>query len=322
MFHFSGFNMMFPDAGRNFQATYKCFSVSMLPGNERSDVEKGGKIIMPPSALDTLTRLNVEYPMLFKLSNRKKSRTSHAGVLEFVADEGKCYLPYWMMDNLLLEEGDILNIESVSLQVATFSKFQPHSTDFLDITNPKAVLENALRNFACLTKGDVIAIKYNKKVYELCVLETRPGNAVSIIECDMNVEFEAPVGYKDHTEQQPKHQSGNQTADGGVGGTNSEPADSGTVLEEVVETFQGSGVRLDGKQKKESQLETPVLKKVLPRGVPDYEFQFGLLRFDRNIRPISDRGQDDGEAGAGEDGAVGEADSFHGTGFSMKKSRK
>ncbi|KAH8391111.1 hypothetical protein KR215_007187 [Drosophila sulfurigaster] len=319
MFHFSGFNMMFPDAGRNFQATYKCFSVSMLPGNERSDVEKGGKIIMPPSALDTLTRLNVEYPMLFKLTNRKKSRTSHAGVLEFVADEGKCYLPYWMMHNLLLEEGDILNIESVSLQVATFSKFQPHSTDFLDITNPKAVLENALRNFACLTKGDVIAIKYNKKVYELCVLETRPGNAVSIIECDMNVEFEAPVGYKEHTAPQAgNNQSGSQTA----GGSNSnEPADGGTVLEEVVETFQGSGVRLDGKKKKDSQLETPVLKKILPRGVPDYEFQFGLLRFDRSIRPISDRGQDDGES-AGEAAAAGEADSFHGTGFSMKKSRK
>lgn len=142
---------------------------------------------MPPSALDSLTRLNVEYPMLFKLINNKKARTSHAGVLEFVADEGKCYLPYWMMDNLLLEEGDFLTIESVSLPVAKFSKFQPHSTDFLDITNPKAVLENALRNFACLTTGDVIAIKYNKKVYELCVLETKPGNAVSIIECDMNV---------------------------------------------------------------------------------------------------------------------------------------
>ncbi|EDW70879.1 ubiquitin fusion degradation protein 1 homolog [Drosophila novamexicana] len=314
MFHFSGFNMMFPDGGRSFQATYKCFSVSMLPGNERSDVEKGGKIIMPPSALDTLTRLNVEYPMLFKLTNKKKSRSSHAGVLEFVADEGKCYLPYWMMDNLLLEEGDILSIESVSLQVATFSKFQPHSTDFLDITNPKAVLENALRNFACLTKGDVIAIKYNKKVYELCVLETKPGNAVSIIECDMNVEFEAPVGYKEHGEQQPAAQSGGQGA-----GAN-EAAAGGAVHEEVVETFKGSGVRLDGKKKKDSQLETPVLKKVLPRGVPDYDYQFGLLRFDRSIKPISDRTQEDAEGATGEAGI--DADSFHGTGFSMKKSRK
>ena len=92
-----------------------------------------------------------------------------------------------MMRNLLLEEGALLTVESVSLPVATFSKFQPQSPDFLDITNPKAVLENALRNFACLTTGDVIAISYNAKVYEFCVQETKPGRAVSIIECDMNV---------------------------------------------------------------------------------------------------------------------------------------
>ena len=35
--------------------------------------------------------------MLFKLSNKKTSRTTHCGVLEFVADEGKIYIPYWMM---------------------------------------------------------------------------------------------------------------------------------------------------------------------------------------------------------------------------------
>lgn len=92
-----------------------------------------------------------------------------------------------MMQNLVLEEGDPVQIESISLPVGTFSKFQPLSTDFLDITNPKAVLENCLRTFACLTKGDVIAVKYNSKAYELLVLETKPGEAISIIECDMNV---------------------------------------------------------------------------------------------------------------------------------------
>lgn len=195
---------------------------------------------MPPSALDTLTRHNIEYPMLFKLTNSRKDRVSHCGVLEFVADEGKCYLPYWMMDNLFLEENDLVTVESVSLPVARFSKFQPHSIDFLDITNPKAVLENALRNFACLTTGDVIAIKYNKKVYELCVLETKPGNAVSIIECDMNVEFEAPVGYKEK-EEEPK------------------PVPKVPDTEEVVapaDSFHGSGMRLDGKKKKSPTIPT------------------------------------------------------------------
>ncbi|KAK8772328.1 hypothetical protein V5799_024430, partial [Amblyomma americanum] len=86
-----------------------------------------------------LARLNIVYPMLFKLTNKKSNRETHCGVLEFVADEGKVYLPYWMQRNLLLDEGDIVQVESATLPVATFSKFQPLSVDFLDITNPKAV---------------------------------------------------------------------------------------------------------------------------------------------------------------------------------------
>jgi ubiquitin fusion degradation protein 1 len=47
----------FNDIPRPFRTQYRCYSVSMLPGNERADLEHGGKIIMPPSALDQLTRL-------------------------------------------------------------------------------------------------------------------------------------------------------------------------------------------------------------------------------------------------------------------------
>ena len=92
----------------------------------------------------------------------------------------------------------LLQVESASLPVATFAKFQPHSVEFLDMTNPKAVLEARLRNFACLSKDDVIAIQYNDKVYEMSVLETKPANAVSVIECDLNVDFAPPVGYQVH----------------------------------------------------------------------------------------------------------------------------
>jgi len=138
----------FPEIPRPFNTQYRCYSVSMLPGNERSDVEAGGKIIMPPSALDTLTRLHIVYPMLFKLSNKKVNRTTHCGVLEFVADEGKIYIPYWMMQNLMLDEGGLIQVESATLPIATAAKFQPQSVDFLDLTNPKAVLEMRLRHFA------------------------------------------------------------------------------------------------------------------------------------------------------------------------------
>jgi len=53
-------------------------------------------VIMPPSALDQLSRLHILFPMLFKLTNKRTNRITHCGVLEFVADEGKVYLPYWV----------------------------------------------------------------------------------------------------------------------------------------------------------------------------------------------------------------------------------
>ena len=34
--------------------------------------------------------------MLFEISNMREGRVSHCGVLEFVAEEGVVYLPYWV----------------------------------------------------------------------------------------------------------------------------------------------------------------------------------------------------------------------------------
>lgn len=302
---------MFHEITRPFNTAYRCFSVSMLPGNERQDVERGGKIIMPPSALEQLTRLSIEYPMIFKLTNKKTKRVTHSGVLEFVADEGNVYLPHWMMTNLVLEEGALIQIESVSLPVATFSRFQPLSEDFLDITNPKAVLENGLRNFACLTAGDVIAIKYNSKVYELCVLETKPGNAVTIIECDMNVEFAPPVGYKEEEHMTQAHRA--RTA-----GSSSMTDDPAALMPEPkgFVAFRGEGVRLDGKKKKPSvdddQKKDVQQRQSYVRGIPDNDYVIGTLRFIRNSRPNANRD---------EIAAPKSFEPFKGEGFTLRKSR-
>jgi len=268
----------FPEMPRPFNTQYRCYPVAMLPGSERSDVEAGGKIIMPPSALDQLTRLNIVYPMLFKLSNKRNQRTTHCGVLEFVADEGKIYIPYWMMQNLMLEEGGLVQVESATLPVATFSKFQPLSKDFLDLTNPKAVLEMRLRHFACLSKGDIVAINYNNRIYELNVLETKPAAAVSIIECDMNVEFEAPPGYEEPTVSRPQPMEEDEPE---LDISQMLPEDTGFIA------FAGSGNRLDGKKKRtssETEIQNRQLKEYT-RGIPDYNFQVGNIRFIRAKKP-------------------------------------
>lgn len=153
--------------------------------------------MLPPSAFDTLARLQVDYPMLFKLTSSVDNKTTHSGVLEFTAEEGTCYIPFWMMQNLLIEEGSVITVANVSLPKATFVKLQPQSVDFLEISNPRAVLEHALRNFSCVTKGDVIQLPYNNKNYHFELKEVEPQDAACIIETDCNVDFDAPVGYKE-----------------------------------------------------------------------------------------------------------------------------
>ena len=67
----------------------------------------------------------------------------------------------------------MITLTSVTLPVASYSKFKPQQVDFLNITNPKAVLEKHLRSFACLSKNDMISIDYLGKEYELQIVETK-----------------------------------------------------------------------------------------------------------------------------------------------------
>src|SRR6266536_1659754 len=107
-----------------------------------------------------------------------------------------------MMRTLQLETGDLLQIKSTDLAPASLVKLQPQDTNFLDITDPKAVLENAFRNFSTLTKGDIFSFSYNETVYDVAVLEVKPTSekmGVSMLETDVEVDFAAPVGYKEPT---------------------------------------------------------------------------------------------------------------------------
>lgn len=222
--------------GNSFEQTYRCYPTSFI---DKPQLEGGDKIIMPPSALDRLASLHIEYPMLFELRNAATERVSHCGVLEFIAEEGMVYMPYWMMQNLLLQEGDIVQVKNATLPKGTYVKLQPHTKDFLDISNPKAILETTLRNYSCLTTGDSIMVPYNNKKYYIDIVETKPTSAISIIETDCEVDFAPPLDYK---EPERPQQSGHSSKTRGQ--VKAEPE---TVPEPKFNPFSGSARRLDGK---------------------------------------------------------------------------
>ncbi|CAI0406617.1 unnamed protein product [Linum tenue] len=141
-----------------FQRSYTCRPIS---GNSREHLEQGNLVILPESALEFL--------------NDSKERVSHCGVVEFTAEEGTMMVPGWMMENLKVEAGETLLLKSTTLEKGTFAKLQPHSVAFLATRDVKAVLEQTL----------------------IDIVETKPDDAICIIDTDCTVEFAVPLDYKE-----------------------------------------------------------------------------------------------------------------------------
>lgn len=247
----------------------KAYSVAMLPGRERENLSYGGKIILPPSALAHLTALDLDSPWMFKLRNpQNPAASTHSGVLEFIAEEGVVHLPYWMMKTLRLNEGDPVRITGTELPKGKFVKLQAQHVHFLEISDPKAVLEQALRNFTALTQGDIIEISYNSIIFGLLVMETTPGGeGISILDTDLEVDFAPPVGYVEP--ERPKatlstmasklnidlssQTPGSSRPASSLGGNFAGTSKAGTTVSkdgDAWETFKGRGETLGGRRTK------------------------------------------------------------------------
>lgn len=183
-----------------FEQQFCCFPLSHI---DKSHLEDGNRIIMPLSAFDKLVLLKIEYPMVFEIINPECEQASHCGVLEFSADEGFVFLPTWMMKNLQLYEGQLVTLKSTTLRKGTYLKIQPHSMKFFGLPNPKALLEETLRGFSCLTVGDTIMLNHDNNRYYIDILEAKPSSAVSVVETDCEVDFALASDYKE-PEKKPK----------------------------------------------------------------------------------------------------------------------
>ncbi|OEJ86017.1 Ubiquitin fusion degradation protein 1 [Hanseniaspora osmophila] len=272
---FSGFGLSnaaggFVNIPQQYQDYFRCYPIDMMNGS-KSSANNSGKIFLPPSALNKLIMLNIRYPMLFELKSPDSSKITHAGVWEFVAEEGRVYLPNWMMSVLKAKPGSLLHVSSTDVPLGKFVKLEPQSVDFLEITNPKAVLENALRNFSTLTVEDIIDIEYNGSVYKIRVVEVKPenkANSICVIETDLETDFAPPVGYvePDYKKLQEEELERKKNA-------KPKAPDIGSMARRInyVETlhapsldssFSGSGQKLSGKEV--SNNAATATQKILP----------------------------------------------------------
>jgi hypothetical protein len=146
---------------------------------------------------------DIDFPLSFKISNANKEII--VSVLDFTGDPDTVVIPQWLFYNLYpLQLGDIVSVSVYSggytnnkLSKGTCITLRPHTIDFLDITDHKAILEHNLKHYSILNKYTTIAIEYLDVQYNIDVIDTKPDNVIDIINSDLEVEFAPPINSLD-----------------------------------------------------------------------------------------------------------------------------
>ena len=121
-------------------------------------------------------------------------------------------MPWFILNLLDLKEGEQVDVKMIEEEVvaATEITLIPHEHEFITLADPKAILEHCIsKNYPILTENEIIKINYMDKVYNLSVIDIKPNNIVSTVNCDVTLNFERALDYitPPPTPRQPNIQS-------------------------------------------------------------------------------------------------------------------
>ncbi|CAD8067362.1 unnamed protein product [Paramecium primaurelia] len=221
---------------RGYHDNLEVFGASTF---SKRNLNQGNKILLPASALEQLIRSKQQGPMIFRLqSTQDNNKYTYVGVLEFTAEEGTCVIPDWMLESMGFFDGcQIIISHEKRLEQGKLIRIQPHETAFIDLPDPRAILENHLRNFICLTEGETISINFHNINYSIDIVKVEPSNilkAVCINEADIEIDFLKPLDFNDAPPNLVKKSS-------------SLVQQEELQAQKQQTVFTGTGVRIDGK---------------------------------------------------------------------------
>jgi len=187
----------------SFKKNLSCFSFtcSAQPEELTKRLRSSNKILLPPSILYALNQEqdpDDNSIMFFKVSNKEIEFGIVCGVQEFSAPPGICHIPYHIMNNIAVTEGGQVEIEKVSPAQGTYMKLRPHKTEFINLDNPRTILEKIMsRDYPVVSQGQTLEL-YSKeldKKYLVDIVETKPEEVIGIVNTDINIDFEQPLDY-------------------------------------------------------------------------------------------------------------------------------
>ena len=194
-----------------FKQDLPCFSFTCSAQSDEltKRLKYSNKILLPPSILYKLNEqqnLNDDSIMFFKVSNKEMQFGIVCGVQEFSAPPGICHVPYHIMNNIGIEEGSSVEIEKVCPVQGQYMKLRPHKTEFINLSNPKAVLEKIMSlDYPVVSQGQTIELYYKDldRRYLIDIVETNPAAIISIVNTDINIDFDQPLDYVEPKKPSP-----------------------------------------------------------------------------------------------------------------------
>ncbi len=154
-------------------------------------------------------------------SDKKSVLVTHAGVKEFSSPKHSIGLPRKVLASLggNIESIDSISVRFILLEKGTYAKLRPRYNQFFEVGPVKRCLEENLRYHATLTVGDILTVWYRGKPHEMKVIELRPGNEVTVIDTDLEIDLDLSEEFT--AQQQQNANTGKKLGSAGLSLTSS-----------------------------------------------------------------------------------------------------
>lgn len=167
-------------------------------------IENSNKIILPKRILYEISGFdNIVYPLHFSLN---EIEDQYFGVFEFQESIDHAYIPNKYFHKLDIEQNVPIKLTLINeeLTKGKYVKIRPHTSNFLEIIDHKTYLENNLTKlYTCLLEKSTISMPYGDTNIYFDILECKPEERISIIDTDLEVDFDKPLDYVEPPKPKP-----------------------------------------------------------------------------------------------------------------------
>ena len=159
-----------------------------------SNLENSNKVILNQKILsNNIDNVNLEYPMIFKLSSSSElgKYETFVSVHDFTACNNKIYVPYHIAETLLIDRNDYVNIEIYIPPKGNYIKLKPKQKEFYNILDIKDFLSIHIQKYyQVIIKGSILKFPYRDMIIELIIIDCKPFDVIVTSDTDISVEFE------------------------------------------------------------------------------------------------------------------------------------